>query len=580
MPTVAAAWHRGLLLLLFPTMVFLVLAFLGESIGEAIFEGEASENVVYYLILFVFFVLLPLRIILGKRLSNRERLGQGFDADGRGVTIPKAPRPFSWIPRESVGAITTDKDSLGPFVTMEVYATSIELPLIVADTLTDAGYEVSDPMGALVRRMDPDELGEPKMPDLMADETGTGRPASFFGRGYDTSIDDHLSVPRSAGMALSLPLLVAIPAVIAGLVLGWYASLDADVLEEGFRTGRSMLATFPVALGIYLLLMLVLMRTNFGGRWKWKLSPAVLTAVVVALMVAFAPVYASTEASVFAPNMDARVTDELPENTLEIRPYVGEDLEVAGAITVGPGENLSLVGTRLSFRGPDEGMRGLWVAEGGTLHVENSTIERLGFHEKFAIEIQGTAMIRNSYITYNSDGQDDQERNRGLVVRSDDVSVVNTTFNGMFTVAILVISASSVVEGCSFSELGEYGIFIHRSDVEIADTLFSTCENPVMLTQSEARVSGCQFVQCPLGMVLWQSEVDVTDCLFTNTTGTAFFESPESEVRTSNNTYNEVGNLTRDYMFYYSQKDKSLVTTLMLGAMTMANLVSANGHRP
>jgi hypothetical protein len=322
------------------------------------------------------------------------------------------------------------------------------------------------------------------------------------------------------------------------------------------------------------------MRSNFGGRWSWRVDSKALVAVMVGLLVAFAPIYATTEGAVFAPNMDLWVHGEIPNTTIEIRTYVGEELDVSGAVTVGPGENLTLVDTHLRFTGPDEGKRGLWIEEGGTLVMVNSTFRRFGFHEKFAFEVHGSATILDSNVTYTSNGRDGFEGNRGLVILNDNVSVTNTTFEGLFTSAILVTKASPVIRNCTFQSIEDRGIVGIQAEFGVVGCHFQEVYYPIVLWQSEAEVSSCDFLRVDYGVTLWQGEVDVRDCVFNNTTRSVFLESPESSLRTQNISMVDGDNWSRNYPLFYSQKETCLLTTIATGIMGMFILVSANRHRP
>lgn len=346
-----------------------------------------------------------------------------------------------------------------------------------------------------------------------------------------------------------------IPVIFAlmGLTLGMFAAFVTRSDWDGLITARGdvfgVIMAMLSALGFFFLLQITLMFNNVFGIAVGRFSMAAVSACVVVILLIFAA--ALSASAPFDVRMDIPIIRSPDPGHTTIGPgeYVGEDLYASGPVRVGGNEELNLTDCTLTFDpAPGTGL-GIWVHENGSLNMLNTTVTSVDTSIGFSFEVYGSANIVGCTIEATAADPDHMNGDGGLEIYSDDVRLIDTTFVGALSAAVMTVGCSPFIDGCTFSRALDEGIEAHDGAPKVTACTFQYCEWPVVLWRSNATFENCTFEYCPRGFDINSANPTIRGCLFTNITDHAISHSPDSSPVLEGNVFIDVGGETRVYEY-------------------------------
>jgi hypothetical protein len=194
--------------------------------------------------------------------------------------------------------------------------------------------------------------------------------------------------------------------------------------------------------------------------------------------------------------------------------YERQSLNLTGPVTVHRGEALTILNSTLTI-GPSDGDRAyLWVEEGATLLLRNSTVGPTTAEEHLDIFIGGRAEVEGCRFERNASRGNYTHGNMVIMVYSDQVRFVDTWVGGSVSLGMYTADASPVVENCTFACRGGEGMECVGGRPSILNSTFYRCWYGASLWHSDATLDGCTFVDGWIGLRIANSSPTVRRCVF------------------------------------------------------------------
>jgi parallel beta-helix repeat protein len=287
-----------------------------------------------------------------------------------------------------------------------------------------------------------------------------------------------------------------------------------------------------------------------------KRTAAVFVVLLIALYSGFTAGYMAYDSPLKEDALSITDTPEPAYGVLVPSTYEGMELTADGPVLVGAGETLSLVNSTLTFD-PAPGMDwGLWVDEGGTLLVDNSTVRSSDPFEGFYIKVLGSVTVVDSELEGICDNVMDTDRSfwdmyyeYGFEVLSDGFSMRGTTVRDALGTGMMLNGVNATIEDCTFYRSGGSGIVASDSDVTVTNCTFVGCERGMNVWHSNLTVEGATFRSLQIGVMLHYSSSEISGSAFEECHDTAVW-SEGGEPFLQDNTFDGNG---RDAYAYDSE---------------------------
>jgi parallel beta-helix repeat protein len=275
-----------------------------------------------------------------------------------------------------------------------------------------------------------------------------------------------------------------------------------------------------------------------------KLNVKIPLAIIIAMMVillagiSFGDVlYASTPG-------DVREHIEPKPSSSDLTPgiYVDESLVLTGSVLVDIGQTLHLKNSTVQMDLSYDNEFGIWVAQGGTLILENSTIESSSSMFGYYFEIMGSANISHSTISGLWGDPDNENFDGGLEIYSDDVvirdsAILNSTTNGL-----LITNSGPLIINTTIDRARDDGIEMRHSDARIMYNRISNCGwGMIVSVGSTADIDGNEISNNVYGIYVYASDPVIQNNVFNHTLNFALEYDSSSNPVMSGNTYHDNG---------------------------------------
>lgn len=199
--------------------------------------------------------------------------------------------------------------------------------------------------------------------------------------------------------------------------------------------------------------------------------PAVIIVVMVAYFFASSAVFSNA----FGPSPDVLHIGPKPSSSsLVAGVYESRTLRVDGHVLVDTGQTLELRNTTLVLNLTSDKQFGIWIAIGGSLVLENSSVLPADARYLYTFEVMGSATIRNSTVSGLWGEWDDYDG--GLEIYSDDVTIESSLIRDARQTAILVVRSSPLIVNSTIRGAGDDGIELQASDATVLNNLIEQCE--------------------------------------------------------------------------------------------------------
>ncbi len=334
--------------------------------------------------------------------------------------------------------------------------------------------------------------------------------------------------------------LLAIGTGVAAVISAWLIFLltGLDPKEPGILFSLALVASWLI---FYPVTVLIFVRRKLWYTPTRRFSIVFTTFFLTALSVLLVLLAVQVGTELFETSIEVHRSPDPGQSHLAPGEYLGENLTVDGPVTVHAGEMLTLVNCTLGFD-PEPGVDyGIWVEEGAVLWLRNTTVGRAGSEVGYTFEVHGSALIEDCTIHSTSEPPRAIDGDSGLEAYSDDVVVVNTTFDRPLSNGLLAVDCSPRLVNCTFVGAGDDAIEAHRGAPQVTGCGFVGCAFGLTLFNSDARVSNCTFEDCDIGIIAYDGSPEVTDCRFDRGSKLELSYLGDGDPTFSNNTYSEGG---------------------------------------
>ncbi|MFQ6106794.1 MAG: right-handed parallel beta-helix repeat-containing protein [Thermoplasmata archaeon] len=327
-----------------------------------------------------------------------------------------------------------------------------------------------------------------------------------------------------------------------GFVLGIVVSLV--ITTFAFLGWPAYFFFFGLGLILPPLTMLTTTFMTFQMRKMKKLTPRRLNVKIPAIMVIGLLLY-------FLLNMLIGVQiggiSVSVEDNIEPRPtssflapgtYEGEFLIAEGSILVESGNSLILRNSTLAMNLSEDREFGIWVEEGGTLVMENCTVESVLTAFGYTFEIMGSAVINASDISGLWGDPDNENFEGGLEIYSSDVVIENTWIRDSRTNGILIMESDPLLLNVTIENALDDGIEMHKSRARVLNSTINGCDWAMIVsTGSEPLIKGNWISGNNHGIVVQLSDPIVEDNHFAINRDFAIMYDSYSNPTFSGNTF-------------------------------------------
>jgi parallel beta-helix repeat protein len=330
---------------------------------------------------------------------------------------------------------------------------------------------------------------------------------------------------------------------LAGLLISAFFIVTFSCLYY-FGMGRFTYFSFIMVTCLPLMGMLVvtLITVPMGWLRRWtppKLNIKVPIVIILCLLVYFFINLAYAESVVSGlTNFQENIGPKPASTSLPPGTYSGTTLDIDGHILVDSGQTLHISNSVVTMNLQSNKQFGIWVAKGGNLVLENSTIQSISDKYNYTFEIMGSARIEGSTIAniwgderlYNQEG--------GLEIYSSDVVVERSVIKNGTTNGILIVDSNPVVAYTTIQDARDDGIEMQNSDARILNNTIRNCGwAMVVLRGSDGLIEGNAIVDNIHGIAIGSSNPAIVNNTFDSNMIYAINYDAYSDPTISGNTF-------------------------------------------
>jgi parallel beta-helix repeat protein len=240
----------------------------------------------------------------------------------------------------------------------------------------------------------------------------------------------------------------------------------------------------------------------------------------------------------FLPQESPEYIESRPESSyLAQGTYYNESFTVNDHILVDSGQTLHIENSTILMNMTRDRQLHIWVAEGGTLILENTTLESSSPAYGYTFEIMGTASIAGSSISHvwgdlniNDDG--------GVEIYSDYVIVDRTLIKDGRANGILIKNSSPVVTNTTIRDITQDGIETRNSAALIMNNTIERCGWAMIIShKSETRIIGNAISHNEFGIWIGASSPTIENNEFDHNDHYAIHSEDDSNPTIEGNTY-------------------------------------------
>jgi parallel beta-helix repeat protein len=272
---------------------------------------------------------------------------------------------------------------------------------------------------------------------------------------------------------------------IIGIVMGVFVAFTVYGTEPIHL--YSYIGFFVPFSGIMMMMLMIFMTRSLRKHLPRRLNIKIPAAIVVVL-VAYFFVSAATLGAVggTTPATEKFIEPKPASSFLSPGTYANTTVYVLGYILVDAGQTLAFRNCTVIMNLTTDKDFGIWVAEGGTVILENTTIQSSYSAYTYPFEIMGTGRILWStvYNLWAAYGQEDY--NGGLEIYSDDVLIDRSLFLNARLSTILVVDASPTISNSRIAGAGDDGIELENSNAHIVNNTIVLCEYAMYINRGSA----------------------------------------------------------------------------------------------
>jgi len=206
---------------------------------------------------------------------------------------------------------------------------------------------------------------------------------------------------------------------------------------------------------------------------------------------------------------------------------------LTGNLIVQSGGVLDLTNVEVRVNCSTDGEFGIFVESGGSLRFQNGVITSMNQNRHYKLEFDGSVLLESVSVS-EVYGNPMDPWDYGIMLRSDDISILNSTFYNCRGDVLQVVSSSPLIRGNTFYQNSgaailcdgvsspllqsntisrqDFGIIsaYYASPVIDGNTIFDITDNGIILNGFQRPVvSNNTIYQCLNGMLLWYSNAQI-----------------------------------------------------------------------
>lgn len=351
-----------------------------------------------------------------------------------------------------------------------------------------------------------------------------------------------------AGMAMA----ITIPYMITQGSLGYYMFLD-------------LLPLLPIA-GMTVTVMAPVLMRRMKKLVPRKLNLKIPAAIIVGFLVTSLVIAAAGVGIFIAMNPPLENIGPKPSSTaLAPGTYDGESLVVDGNVTVNSGEFLHIMNSVLTMDLRSDKEFGIWIEEGGTLTLENTTVTSDPRTFGYTFEIMGAATITESYITGLWGDPANVNYDGGLEIYSSDVLIENSHIDDVITNGLLIVNSDPVIINNTIEDAADDGIELQNSDARILNNTIEGCGWAIIVSRgSDAVIKGNFISDNRNGIVIESSSPIVEDNEFVRNSNYAIFYDNHSNPSFDGNVFtNNYGDISSGAFSFFSREVTTIISVIV-----------------
>ncbi len=321
--------------------------------------------------------------------------------------------------------------------------------------------------------------------------------------------------------------------ISAVFILYAFSGQSASVAISGFGIVMPLFTMLAVT---YMTFRMTKMHKVVPRRLNIKI-PAAIVALSLAYFFVSLGVGFAIPASSPQPT-DTHIEPKPISSSLPPGTYVGAVLTLNSSILVDSGQVLQLVNTTLVMDLSADRQSGIWVGEGGTLLMSNTTISAAQYSFRYTFEIMGSARIEGGTISGVWANSKQENFDGGLEIYSSDVVINGTSLPDPWLSGVLIMNSSPTITNNTITGAGDDGIEMHDSKARVVGNTISHCDYAMIVSQgSDALIENNVFADNRHGIVLQSSSPVVRLNWFENNENYAIMYDSQSRLNLEGNTY-------------------------------------------
>ncbi len=326
--------------------------------------------------------------------------------------------------------------------------------------------------------------------------------------------------------------------LVAGFVISLIASIilfqgeNLDVFFSGFGLIMPSMTMIIIVYATY-----SMSETPSFSKFVPKKLNLKVPAIIIVIMLVLFFLSGAVGSNLFGPSPETKHISPKPASSA-VTPGLHENttIDAHGDILVDSGETTTFRNSTITFHATIPGSLGVWVAEGGTLILDNSLVTTWDPVYTYTFEIMGSATIRGSAL-YNLWGEWD-DYDGGLEIYSDNVTIEGTEIGYSKQSSIIVVDSSPLIANSTIIGAGDDGIELQNSDARIINNTISSCEwGMYVYSESRAVIEDNRITHNHFGILIEESDPMILNNEFLSNTHYAILYRKDSSPTIVNNRF-------------------------------------------
>lgn len=255
----------------------------------------------------------------------------------------------------------------------------------------------------------------------------------------------------------------------------------------------------------------------------------------------------------------------------------GEFFNITRDIFVDSGKTLHVRNSTTNMNLDTDKEFGIWVAEGGTLILENTTVDSKYPNFGYTFEIMGSATITESYISGLWGDPEYENFDGGLEIYSDDVLIEKSRIEDAPTNGLLIMNSNPSIINNSIEHASDDGIEMRNSNARIEHNTIERCGWAMIVSGgSDAIIRGNFIYNNRHGIAIIGSDPVVESNEFVENSNYAILIEEDSYPTIEDNVFERNGQDVEEIGFSIFGGEICMITTITVAVICLLMLHRAH----